>query len=77
VIHGEVGKSTILVDVRSPAEYTGEITAPLEYANEQTQVGGHISGAVNIPWGQVVDPETGRFKPPDELRRLYEGGDAG
>jgi hypothetical protein len=39
VIHGEVGRSTVLVDVRSPAEFTGEITAPPEYANEQTHVG--------------------------------------
>jgi thiosulfate/3-mercaptopyruvate sulfurtransferase len=34
VIHEEVGRSTVLVDVRSPAEFTGEITAPPEYANE-------------------------------------------
>jgi thiosulfate/3-mercaptopyruvate sulfurtransferase len=28
---GEVGKDLVLVDVRSPREYTGEITAPPEY----------------------------------------------
>ncbi len=73
VLHGEVGRNVVLVDVRSPAEYKGEITAPPEYANEQTQVGGHIPGAVNIPWASVVDPETGKFKPVDEIKKLYEG----
>ncbi|MEM1927003.1 MAG: rhodanese-like domain-containing protein [Pyrobaculum sp.] len=70
VVHGEVGRSVQLVDVRSPPEYKGEVTAPPEYPNEQTQVGGHIPGAVNIGW--AVDPETGRFKPPEELRRMFE-----
>ncbi|ABP50483.1 MAG: sulfurtransferase [Pyrobaculum sp.] len=72
VVHGEIKKSVLLIDVRSPAEYKGEITAPPEYPNEQTQVGGHIPGAVNIPWGQAVDPNTGKFKPPEELKKLYE-----
>ncbi len=60
-----------LVDVRSPDEYTGRITAPPEYPNEAAQRGGHIPGAVNIPWAQAVG-EDGRFKPVEELRRLYE-----
>lgn len=72
VMHGEVKRNVLLVDVRSPAEYKGEVTAPPEYPNEQTQVGGHIPGAVNIPWAQAVDPNTGKFKPVEELRRLYE-----
>lgn len=61
----------VLVDVRSPAEYKGEITAPPEYPNEATQRGGHIPGAVNIPWGQAVR-EDGTFKSIEELRALYE-----
>jgi len=40
---------SVLVDVRSPKEFTGEITAPPEYPNEHAQRGGHIPGAVNIP----------------------------
>src|SRR6266705_92709 len=43
-----------LVDVRSPKEYTGEILAPPEYPTEHAQRGGHIPGAVNIPWSQAV-----------------------
>jgi thiosulfate/3-mercaptopyruvate sulfurtransferase len=61
----------VLVDVRSPDEFTGEITAPPEYPNEHAQRGGHIPGAVNIPWSQAV-MEDGSFRPMEELRRLYE-----
>jgi thiosulfate/3-mercaptopyruvate sulfurtransferase len=73
VIGGDVRRGRVaLLDVRSPKEYTGEITAPPEYPTEQAQVGGHIPGAVNIPWGTAVNPETGEFKSVEELRRIYE-----
>ena len=62
----------VLVDVRSPAEFTGEITAPPEYPNEHAQRGGHIPGAVNIPWSQAIK-EDGTFKSAEELGRLYQG----
>ena len=64
-------RDVALVDVRSPDEYTGKITAPPEYPNEQAQRGGHIPGAVNIPWATAVR-EDGTFKPVEELRRIYE-----
>ena len=63
----------VLVDVRSPKEFTGEITAPPEYPTEHAQRGGHIPGATNIPWGQAVNDADGTFKSADELRALYEG----
>ncbi len=59
-----------LVDVRSPAEFTGEITAPPEYPNEHAQRGGHIPGAANIPWSQAVK-EDGTFKSAEELSNIY------
>lgn len=62
--------STNLVDVRSPAEFNGEISAPPEYSNEGAQRAGHIPGAANIPWAQAIqDDDT--FKPADQLRELY------
>jgi thiosulfate/3-mercaptopyruvate sulfurtransferase len=61
----------VLVDVRSPAEFTGEITAPPEYPNEHAQRGGHIPGAVNIPWSQAVK-EDGTFKPAEDIAKLYQ-----
>ena len=63
-----------LVDVRSPAEYKGELLAPPAYPQEGAQRGGHIPGARNIPWTQNVR-EDGTFKDAEELRRLYEGQD--
>ena len=36
--------SKVLVDVRSPKEFTGEILAPPEYPTEHAQRGGHIPG---------------------------------
>ena len=59
-----------LVDVRSPAEYSGELLAPANLPQEGAQRGGHIPGAANIPWSQAVR-EDGTFKPADELRALY------
>jgi thiosulfate/3-mercaptopyruvate sulfurtransferase len=63
---------TVLVDVRSAKEFSGEITAPPEYPMEHAQRGGHIPGAQNIPWAQAVR-EDGTFKTADELKALYEG----
>src|SRR5256886_10594720 len=61
----------VLVDVRSPKEFTGEILAPPEYPTEHAQRGGHIPGAKNIPWAQAVN-EDGTFKPVEQLKALYE-----
>ena len=61
-----------LVDVRAPAEFSGELLAPANLPQEGSQRGGHIPGAANIPWGQAVQ-EDGTFKSADELRALYGG----
>ena len=63
---------TRLVDVRSPAEYSGEIIAMAGYEQEGAQRAGHIPGAASVPWAQAVN-EDGTFKSADELRELYEG----
>ena len=64
--------SVSLVDVRAPAEYSGELLAPANLPQEGSQRGGHIPGAANIPWGQAV-AEDGTFKTADALRELYDG----
>jgi thiosulfate/3-mercaptopyruvate sulfurtransferase len=64
-------KDKALVDVRSPAEFIGEITAPPEYPNEHAQRGGHIPGALSIPWSQAVK-EDGTFKTAEDLAKLYQ-----
>jgi len=60
-----------LVDVRSPAEFTGERLHMEGYPNEGALRGGHIPGARNIPWGRAADPEDGTFKSADALRTIY------
>ena len=62
-----------LVDVRSPAEYAGEIIAP-PGMSETAQRAGHIPGAQSIPWARAVT-EDGRFRDREELAALY--GSAG
>jgi thiosulfate/3-mercaptopyruvate sulfurtransferase len=59
------------VDVRTPEEYRGEITAPPHLPQERAQIAGHIPGAANIPWSCAVNAD-GTFKSVEELRTLYE-----
>jgi thiosulfate/3-mercaptopyruvate sulfurtransferase len=72
--------SVVLLDARSPEEYSGEVTF--------SQRGGHIPGAVNFVWlealtggnavtvvdpqwqKKLTDPDVEIFKPADELERL-------
>jgi len=68
--HMQAGKD--LIDVRSPAEYSGELTHMADYPQEGALRGGHIPGAANIPWGQAVAAD-GTFKSADDLKALYEG----
>ncbi|MGI0018031.1 MAG: sulfurtransferase [Nitrosotalea sp.] len=65
-------KDTVLVDVRSPKEFSGEITAPAEYPMEHAQRGGHIPNANNIPWASAVNDTDGTFKSVEELKKIYE-----
>jgi len=72
-VQSALGKSdTTLVDVRSPKEFTGEITAPPEYPMEHAQRGGHIPGANNITWATAVNDADGTFKTVEELKNNYE-----
>jgi thiosulfate/3-mercaptopyruvate sulfurtransferase len=69
----KVNASSIsMVDVRAPAEYSGELLAPEALPQEGAQRGGHIPSAANVPWGQAV-AEDGTFKSADDLQALYGG----
>jgi thiosulfate/3-mercaptopyruvate sulfurtransferase len=68
--HIEAGRP--LVDVRSPAEYSGEKLHMPEYPQEGALRGGHIPGAKNVPWARAVNTEDGTFRPSDELRQIYQ-----
>ena len=60
-----------LVDVRSPAEFSGDVLAPPEYPTEMAQRGGHIPAANNVPWASAVN-EDGTFKTFEELQQIYQ-----
>jgi len=59
-----------LVDVRSPDEFAGRLLAPAHLPQEQSQRGGHIPTAINVPWSKAAN-EDGTFKSDDELAKLY------
>ena len=63
------GNTTVLVDVRSPDEFSGKVLSPPGLP-ETCQRGGHIPGAKSIPWGLTCN-EDGTFKNPQELETLY------
>ena len=63
-----------LVDVRSPDEFSGKLLAPAHLPQEQSQRGGHIPTAINVPWSKTAN-EDGTFKSDDEIRSIYR--DAG
>jgi thiosulfate/3-mercaptopyruvate sulfurtransferase len=61
--------SAVMIDVRSPQEFSGEILAPPGLP-ETCQRGGHIPGARSVPWGKACNDD-GTFKPAGELEKLY------
>ncbi len=57
-------KNFILVDVRSPQRYNGEME-PID------DVAGHIPNAINMPFANNLNSE-GLFLAPEELREMYK-----
>jgi len=71
-VFNQSNQRTPLVDVRSPKEYSGELIAMPNYPQEGAQRGGHIPGAVNVPWSQAVNEADSTFKSFEQLKSLYE-----
>jgi thiosulfate/3-mercaptopyruvate sulfurtransferase len=61
--------AAVMIDVRSPQEFSGEILAPPGLP-ETCQRGGHIPGARSVPWGKACNDD-GTFKSLDDLQKLY------
>ena len=59
-----------LVDIRSADEYQGRIIAP-PGIQELAVRAGHVPGAVNVPWVEAVNPDTGEFRTREELKEIY------
>ncbi len=70
VIEAVNSGSAQLIDVRSPAEFNGEVIHMAGYPQEGAQRAGHITGAKSIPWGLAANPD-GTFKSAVELEELY------
>lgn len=60
-----------LVDVRSPQEFRGELLHMPGSPQEGALRGGHIKGAVSVPWSRAVRDDS-TFKSLEELRAIYE-----
>lgn len=56
--------NTLIINALDPATYRGESPS---YPRR-----GHIPGSINIPFGDLVDPSTGRLKPAAELREILD-----
>jgi thiosulfate/3-mercaptopyruvate sulfurtransferase len=65
-----IGTSGRLVDVRSPQEFSGELTHMPDYPQEGAIRGGHVPGASNVPWKRAANDD-GTFKDAGALRAIY------
>lgn len=63
-LRDHLGHNLVLLDARSPEQFYGDEAGP------DVAHGGHIPGAVNIPYGANLDA-TGAFKSVNDLRTLY------
>ncbi len=59
-----------VIDARAAERYRGEVE-PLD------PVAGHIPGALSLPWGDVMDPTTDRFRSADALRAWFAAAGIG
>jgi thiosulfate/3-mercaptopyruvate sulfurtransferase len=59
-----------LVDVRSPGEYSGELSHMPDYPQEGAIRTGHIPTAKSVPWKRAAN-EDGSFKTREELAAIY------
>lgn len=70
-VEKHISSSGPLIDVRSPKEFTGELTHMENYPQEGCLRGGHIPGASNVPWARAAN-EDGTFKSADDLANIYK-----
>ncbi|WP_417624050.1 3-mercaptopyruvate sulfurtransferase [Paremcibacter congregatus] len=59
-----------VIDARAPGRFSGQDPEP-----RPGMKSGHIPGSLNVCFRQLLRPEDGTFKSPDEIRRTFE--DAG
>jgi len=62
--------NAVLLDCRTPEEFSGRHRHPLDLQFEQHRVAGHIPGSVNLPSGELLNPDC-TFRSTAELRALF------
>ncbi|CAL79106.1 Thiosulfate sulfurtransferase (Rhodanese) [Bradyrhizobium sp. ORS 278] len=65
-VQGALQSGGQLVDARGPGKFDG--TQPDVFSFKRQ---GHIPGAINLPWADLVDPDTGVLLPPDGLAARF------
>jgi len=74
IVNGE--EDGVIIDIRGPAEYNGEIGVAEGFGGEAAAKWGHVPGAINAPWGQIVNQQAdggdGTFKDVEAIRAHYE-----
>jgi thiosulfate/3-mercaptopyruvate sulfurtransferase len=63
-----------LLDVRTPAEYRGDVLTEVGYPEEGAQRPGHIPGALSVPWDIAVGPDGCLLNERELRERLAERG---
>jgi len=56
-------QGTLLIDARPAAQFEGKVSAASR--------SGHVPGAKNVPYAELVDATTGEFLPADRLRGVF------
>jgi thiosulfate/3-mercaptopyruvate sulfurtransferase len=65
-----VGDGTQLLDVRTAAEYRGDLITLPGWPDEGAQRAGHIPTALHVPWEITIDTD-GKLLPDDQLRDRF------
>lgn len=66
VAHVIDGDAATMVDARSRERFQGLVDEPRPGLRR-----GHMPGACNLPFTELVDPATGRYRPAEDLRRRF------
>lgn len=71
-------KADMLATIERGGPVTINALSPEVYSGRKNQYGrpGHLPGTHNVFYGDLLDPDTGAFRSPEELRRLFEASGA-
>jgi thiosulfate/3-mercaptopyruvate sulfurtransferase len=70
------GKADMLANLATGAEQVIDARGPAKFSGAQEDVFpfkklGHIPGAINLPWGDLIEPESGAFIPQEALAARF------